>query len=78
VPISYVFPCNTTCRIGFVFAGTSSKKVFDIDPRDLSLGAVDQEGTYCASSLFGVDIEVKGVQMGLLGSALFFPLISFF
>lgn len=76
VPSAYAFPCSTTSRVGFVFAGTTSKKVFDMDPQDLSLGALDAAGTYCTSSLFGVDIEMSGVQAGLLGRSSFLFTLS--
>ncbi|GAA5900257.1 hypothetical protein JCM6882_002289 [Rhodosporidiobolus microsporus] len=66
-PSRYEYPCNTTAHIGFVFGGTTSKKVFDLDPRDLNLGVVDAEKDICAGNLLGIDFEVQGQPMGLLG-----------
>ncbi|GAA5837140.1 hypothetical protein JCM11251_005265 [Rhodosporidiobolus azoricus] len=66
-PSRYEYPCDTTARIGFVFGGTTSKKVFDLDPRDLNLGVVDAEKGICAGNLLGIDFEMQGAKMGLLG-----------
>ncbi|GAA5945760.1 hypothetical protein JCM10213_002713 [Rhodosporidiobolus nylandii] len=66
-PDRYEFPCTTTARVGFIFGGTTSRKVFDLDPRDLSLGKVEGKDGFCAGNLLGIDIEMGGQRMGLLG-----------
>ena len=47
----YAFPCANNVQISFSFGGIS----YDVNPLDFSAGVIDQSGTYCLGSIFGID-----------------------
>ncbi|GAA5986883.1 hypothetical protein JCM11641_006580 [Rhodosporidiobolus odoratus] len=62
----YVYPCNATARPGYVFAG-GEERTFDVNPQDMSLAAIDATKTSCAGTIIGVDVNLGGATVGILG-----------
>ncbi|GAA5986916.1 hypothetical protein JCM11641_006591 [Rhodosporidiobolus odoratus] len=59
---------NSTITVnGVAHEPSRYEKVFDLDPRDLNLGVVNADKGICAGNLLGVDFEMGGMKMGLLG-----------
>ncbi|GAA6034456.1 hypothetical protein JCM8097_002734 [Rhodosporidiobolus ruineniae] len=64
----YAYPCGTTSRPGYVFNGTY-RRVLPVATEDLNLGYIDEETKkMCAATIIGVDIELGGKTMALLGT----------
>ncbi|GAA5882674.1 hypothetical protein JCM3774_002808 [Rhodotorula dairenensis] len=59
----YFFPCDANINYSIRFTDT---RLFPSDPRDQSLASVGNG--MCQSMLIGVDIELDGIQAGILGA----------
>ncbi|KDN48846.1 acid protease, partial [Tilletiaria anomala UBC 951] len=47
----YAYPCSSTIKLTFTFGGQH----YSVNPLDFSAGAVDNAGSYCLGSVFGID-----------------------
>ncbi|GAA5900322.1 hypothetical protein JCM6882_002306 [Rhodosporidiobolus microsporus] len=65
----YVYPCDATVAPAYTFKASDRK--FEVSPKRMSLGFVDDEETLCASTIMGVDIKQNGATAALLGADFF-------
>ncbi|GAA6008457.1 hypothetical protein JCM10207_007118 [Rhodosporidiobolus poonsookiae] len=64
---TYEIPCSTsTSDIGVVFT-EGRRRTFRLNAADFNLGSLDDGSDMCWGSYFGVDFEMYGQRLGLLG-----------
>ncbi|GAA5861391.1 hypothetical protein JCM8547_006115 [Rhodosporidiobolus lusitaniae] len=62
----YHYPCNTTVKPSYVFG--NSRRKLTVDPQDYYYEDHSELAGYCYARILGVDINVGGQQMALIGT----------